>query len=152
ESLALWPDRLSVASTIYPVAEITWAGPVADPAGVQPGPAVGLRMRNGAAPIFVPADPPDTWRLLDAVFARRPDLRVPPTPPGYAGYPGFAGSAPPPPPPIYGYGNGYAYAPYGPSMLPARNNETVLAGISHLSVFFAPVILPLIVWLVSREN
>ena len=43
--------------------------------------------------------------------------------------------------------------PYGAMPVPgASSNETVLAGISHLSVFFAPVILPLIIWLVSRQS
>jgi uncharacterized Tic20 family protein len=149
DSLALWPDRLSVAGTSYPLAQIAWAGLVADPAGMQPAPAVGLRMRDGATPIFVPADPPDAWRLLDALFMWRPDLRMPPPPQG--AFAGYAPPPPPPPPPMYGYG--YAYAPYGtPWAARAGTNDTTLAGIAHLSVFFAPVILPLILWLVTRES
>jgi uncharacterized protein len=43
--------------------------------------------------------------------------------------------------------------PYGAVPVPgASSNETLLAGISHLSVFFAPIILPLIIWLVSRQS
>jgi len=150
DSLALWPDRLSIAGTSYPLAQIVWAGFVADPAGMQPAPAVGLRMREGVTPVFVPADPPDAWRLLEALFRWRPDLRVPPPPMGaFAGY----APPPPPPPPMYGYGYSYGYGPTWPQQaVPSRNNETILAGIAHLSVFFAPVILPLILWLATREN
>ncbi len=149
DSLALWPDRLSIAGTSYPLAQIVWAGFVADPAGMQPAPAVGLRMRDGATPVFVPADPPDAWRLLEALFRLRPDLRMPP--PSTGAFAGYAPPPPPPPPPMYGYG--YTYAPYGaPWAARAGTNDTTLAGIAHLSVFFAPVILPLILWLATRES
>ncbi len=149
DSLALWPDHLSIAGTSYPLAQIMWAGFVADPAGMQPAPAVGLRMRDGATPVFVPADPPDAWRLLEALFRLRPDLRMPPPPMG--AFAGYAPPPPPPPPPLYGYG--YGYGPTWPQQaVPSRNNETTLAGIAHLSIFFAPVILPLILWLATRES
>ncbi len=61
--------------------------------------------------------------------------------------------APPPPqgfPPFTAYG---PPPPYGaPPVQAASGNDTVLAGLSHLSVFFAPVILPLIVWLTTRNT
>lgn len=33
-----------------------------------------------------------------------------------------------------------------------NSNETILAGIAHLSIFFGGLIVPLIIWLVTRES
>ncbi len=47
-----------------------------------------------------------------------------------------------------------AATPGGAPLPPARssNNETVVAGIAHLSSFFAPLVVPLIIWLVTRDS
>src|SRR5579885_3044293 len=131
----------------YPLADLAEASLVADttvpplPTGL-PWPAVRVQLRNGTATVFSPADPPEATKLLEAIYQRRPDLRVmaPPPPPnyGYAGYaPGYPGYAP-------------GYPPPHPSGIPSSDRN--LAGICHLSVFFAPVIFPLIVWLVVRNS
>lgn len=41
-----------------------------------------------------------------------------------------------------------------PAGSPAQSskNETMVAGIAHLSSFFAPLIAPLIIWLIARDN
>src|SRR5215813_2146029 len=80
----------------------------------------------------------------------------PPSAPPVGGY-GYQ-APPPPPPPPGGYGYGpypnpyppYAYRPPHPSGIP--DSERTMAGIAHLSVFFAPLILPLILWLVARDT
>ncbi|HEU5441201.1 MAG TPA: DUF4870 domain-containing protein [Ktedonobacterales bacterium] len=80
----------------------------------------------------------------------------PPLPPFGYGYQ----APPPPPPPGYGYGYGpfpypypyppYAYRPPHPSGIP--DSERTLAGITHLSVLFAGIIMPLIVWLAVKTS
>src|SRR5690348_7209173 len=64
----------------------------------------------------------------------------------YGGAPPPSGAANPggPPPP--------AGAPLPPAAARLSNNETVVAGIAHLSSFFAPLVVPLIIWLVTRDN
>lgn len=130
-----------VADTTVPVAP-----------GAPLTPAVALRLNDGRYVAFTPADPSDCWKLLEAIYHVRPQLRTPlpprtgpatgaPPPPPGAGY------APPPP------GAAYASA-YPPPPLPqaAQNNENVLAGIAHLSIFFVPLILPLIIWLTTTTS
>ncbi|MEO7002482.1 MAG: DUF4870 domain-containing protein [Ktedonobacterales bacterium] len=65
-----------------------------------------------------------------------------PAPPG-------AGYAPPYPPPGYAPYPPPGYVPYGP---PPDNNENVLAGVSHLSIFFGALIVPLIIWLTTLHT
>lgn len=38
------------------------------------------------------------------------------------------------------------------SLAQSSNNETIVAGFAHLSSFFAPLICPLIIWLVTRDS
>ena len=136
-AFSLWPDRLEVAGKSYPVADISWAGLVNDPSapqGAAPAPAVAWRMVNGQYASATPANPPQAWQILETLYAQRPDLRAPlpppPPPPGYAPYP----------PPGYA---GYAQ--------PQQNdNQTIMAGLAHLSIFFGALIVPLILWLVNR--
>lgn len=136
-------DTLVAGDQTYPVRDIAWVGLVVDPAtatpGAPPNPAVGVQMRDGSHAALAPADPPDAWRLLGAIHEARPDLRSPVPPPG-AQPPGMQ------PPPAYGY-PGYGYAPQT-----ASSSDNVLAGLAHLSVFFAPLILPLVVWLAMRKS
>jgi uncharacterized Tic20 family protein len=96
-------------------------------------------MRDGAHAALAPADPPDAWRLLGAIYEARPDLRGPVPPPPGAQQPGMQPPLP------------YGYPPYAPRPA-AANSDNILAGLAHLSVFFAPLILPLVVWLAMRNS
>ncbi len=128
DSLVIWSDRIVAAGRTYPLAELTGAALSVDPAnraGAPPWPAISLRGRDGVWITYVPADPPDAQRALEAIYARRPDLRVVQGPP--------------------------APAPYGAPPAPS-GGETVLAGIAHLSIFFAPILLPLVIWLASEQS
>lgn len=135
-TLSLWSDRLEADGVTYPLADIAWAGMVNDPAapqGAQPLPAVAWRLSNGQYASVTPAKSPQAWQALEALFAQRPDLRSPlPPPPGYGAY-----AANP------------MYPPYGYAQ-PANDNQTVMAGLAHLSIFFGALIVPLILWLVNR--
>jgi uncharacterized Tic20 family protein len=138
-------ENLVAGDQSYPVRDIAWVGLVVDPAtgtpGAPPNPAVGIQMRDGSHAALAPADPPDAWRLLGAIHEARPDLRGPVPPPSGAQQPG---SQPPPP---------YGYPPYGYAQpRAASNSDNVLAGLAHLSVFFAPVIFPLIIWVAMRKS
>ncbi|HET9981659.1 MAG TPA: DUF4870 domain-containing protein [Ktedonobacterales bacterium] len=135
--LSVWPDRLESAGITYPLSDVAWAALVNDPAALQgmpPAPAVAWRMADGRYVSATPTDPPQTWQILEALFTQRPDLRTPlpppPPPPGYAPYPP------------------YGYAAYAQ---PQRNdNQTVMAGLAHLSILFGALIVPLVLWLVNR--
>ena len=136
-------DTLVAGDRTYPVRDIAWVGLVVDPAtaspGTPPNPAVGIQMRDGSHTALAPADPPDAWRLLGAIHEALPDLRGPVPPPPGAQAPG----AQPPPP--------YGYPPYGYAPPRSSNTDNVLAGLAHLSVFFAPVIFPLIIWIATAQ-
>jgi uncharacterized Tic20 family protein len=126
--LTIWFDRVVAAGQVYPLAELTGAALVGAPPvapGMPPSPGVALRGHDGLWAPYIPADPPDAQRVLEAIYLRRPDLHATP------GYP--------------------AAAPYGPPIGPS-SGENVLAGIAHLSVFFAPILLPLIIWLASQRS
>lgn len=148
----IWPDGVSVMGERHPLTQVSVASLASDVRGNSPLPAVALRLAGGNTLAFTPADASDAWRFLEVLFLQRPDLRhpLPPQGPARQQY-----APPPPPPPPYG---GYAYGPYGygapgyPPQARANNNDTILAGISHLSVFFGPIIVPLIIWLISRES
>lgn len=154
---------LTIGEQTFPLAALVSATLVADMSvpvapGMPPAPAVALRLADGSAYYLTPVEQGDATRLLQAIHGARPELGAPgPTapPPPQPGYsygpsygPGFA-----PPTPGYGYAptGVYApppgYAPYGPA-----EGDRTLAGICHLSVFFAPLILPLIVWLAMRQS
>jgi uncharacterized Tic20 family protein len=149
------------------------------PAGMPPAPAVALRLGDGSSYFLTPVEQGDAVRLLQAIHTARPDLAGGGPPPGPSYGPSYGSGFGPgyaPPQPGYGYGPGYAppppgygyapptgaYAPPGygapgyapPGYAPAgiTDGDRTLAGICHLSVFFAPVILPLIVWLAMRSS
>jgi len=147
-ALSVWSDRLEAAGVSYPLAEIAWAGLVNDPTSpqsAQPLPAVAWRMANGQYASAAPADPPHAWQILEALYAQRPDIRTPLPPPApSAAQPGGWG----PPQPQYGYPPAYAGPGYTPPQ--ANDNQTVMAGLAHLSIFFGALIVPLILWLVNR--
>jgi uncharacterized Tic20 family protein len=142
-------DTLVAGDQNYPVRDIAWVGLVVDPAtaspGAPPNPAVGVQMRDGSHTALAPADPPDAWRLLGALHEARPDLRGPVPPPPGAQPPGAQPPGAQPPPP-------YGYPPYGYAAPRPSNSDNVLAGLAHLSVFFAPVIFPLIIWIAMRKS
>lgn len=151
-TLSIGSDKLEAAGVSYSLADIAWAGLVNDPAspqGTQPLPAVAWRTTNGQYTSATPADPPQAWQALEALFAQRPDLRTPlPPPPPSAAQPGGWG----PPPPQYGYPPAYAGPGYGQGYAQpqSNDNQTVMAGLAHLSIFFGALIVPLILWLVNR--
>ena len=64
----------------------------------------------------------------------------------YGGAPPPSGAANPGGPPLP------AGAPLPQAAARLSNNETIVAGIAHLSSFFAPLICPLIIWLVTRDS
>jgi uncharacterized Tic20 family protein len=136
-------ENLVAAGYTYALRDIVWVGLVVDPAtavpGAPPNPAVGIQMRDGSHAALAPADPPDAWRLLGAIHEARPDLRGPVPPPPGAQRPGMQPPSP------------YGYPPYAPQSA-ASNSDNILAGLAHLSVFFAPLILPLVVWLAMRKS
>jgi uncharacterized Tic20 family protein len=150
-ALSVWTDRLETAGVTFPLAEIEWAGLVNDPAapaGAAPLPAVAWRMKDGQQTAVTPADPPHAWQILETLYRLRPDLRsqLPPPAPSAARPGAWA------PPPPYGYAapRYMPSAPYAPPQ--SNNNETVMAGIAHLSIFFGAPIVALIFWLVNRTS
>jgi uncharacterized Tic20 family protein len=168
-SLTVWQDRLEASGSSYPLADLGWAGIVNDPAappGAAPTPAVGWRLANGQQLAATPTEPPHAWQAVEAIFSQRPDLRtpLPPQPAQQVGYAPSPQSAPAQPegwsatpPGAYALPASGAYgpnasAPYGYASSPpqSNNNETVMAGIAHLSIFFGALIVPLILWLINR--
>lgn len=138
---------LFIAGTAVPLASVASAAMVADtsvpvPPGMPPAPALSLRMADGGQYFLTPAEPVDATKLLVAIHAARPELAM-------GGQPGYA------PQPTYAPGPGYAPAPqpYGaPHPSGLSDTDRNLAGLAHLSVLFAPVILPLIFWLMLRQS
>lgn len=142
---------LTTGDTTFPLNTLVFAGLVADTSvpvapGMPPAPAVALRLASGASYFLTPVEQADAGRLLQAIHAARPDLAQPA--PGYRPGPGY-------PPPGYGYPPPYgapAYPGYPPYATGQTETDRTLAGLCHLSVFFAPVILPLIIWLAMRQS
>ena len=166
---ALRDGALTIGDATIPLSQIASAGLVADMSvpvapGMPPFPAVALRLADGASYFLTPVEQTDATRLLQAIHAARPDLAPPgptaPPPPYSPGYgPGYGSGPSYGPPPGYAPGPGYpppGYAPpypgYPPYAMGPSESDRTLAGIAHLSVLFAPVILPLIFWLAMRES
>lgn len=151
--LVVWPDRVTSGAEIYSLAELTRAAVVSAPITANiaaPGaaliPALLLQLRDGRAPLFVPSDPPDAARALELLLRLRPNLAVTSDDSQSS--------------------NGSAVAPKQQPIpqvasLKYVGNQTarwegiaptdrVLAGLSHLSVFYMPLLLPFILWLALR--
>ncbi|HEX9069904.1 MAG TPA: DUF4870 domain-containing protein [Ktedonobacterales bacterium] len=133
-------EQIIVGEASWRLADLTLAQMVVDPSelpvpGVMPPPAIAIRGADAAVQVLSPEHPQDAWTALHDLHIARPDLAPPLPPPGYAS-------------PGYGFS---PYAPVDPNR-PRSSSDTVLAGLSHLSIFFAPVIFPLIVWLVTRSS
>jgi uncharacterized Tic20 family protein len=131
-SLDIWPDHLIANGRVYVMAELEGAVQSFDPAapaGRRPLPAISLRGPDGAWRMYVPADPPDVQRALRVIYAARPDLSS-------------------------------ASAPTVPSRsdTPLRSetgvsgDQAILAAVAHLSYFFAPFLLPLIIWVAAHGS
>ena len=91
EAMTLLPDGRVIGVRRHSLDDLTAATMVADPflppvPGATVPPAISLRMRDGAVIIIGPSQPYDTWRMLEAIYIRRPDLRtpLPPPPPVYS--------------------------------------------------------------------
>lgn len=141
-TLSISSDRLVSAGVTYLVADIAWAGLVNDPeapAGAQPLPALAWRMTNDLYASATPAHPEEAWKVLEELFKFRPDLRTPL-----------------PSPPLSSYGYTLANSSRGANTLdePVQqdHNQTVMAGLAHLSFFFGGLIVPYILWKVNRKR
>ena len=147
----LRPDMLSAAGKRYALKDLIHARLIGDTAITVPRdapawPAVELTLRDRRLIVLTPSDPLDAWRMLDGIFRVAPHLRIPL-----------------PPMPDRGTWSGAASSIPGAGFRPPRNvaaldhvepgsAEAVLAGIAHLSLFFAPLLLPLIVLIATRER
>jgi hypothetical protein len=131
--LEIWPDRVVANGHTYAMASLTGAGPATAP-GASPGapavPALGLRGSDGAWTVYAPADPPDVERALQAIYTYRPDLRAVATEsrPGYLAPRTAQGAS------------------------AVTREQALLACIAHLSIFFAPFIVPLVIWLALQPT
>jgi uncharacterized Tic20 family protein len=148
-------DAVSIGSKVYRTTEIGRARLVTDPTilvppNAPPWPAVELTLRDGRRVTLTPADPLDAWRLLEVLFTYAPVLWIglPPMP-GRGEWRGGVSSVP-----GASLGGGvFGGAIFGaPDSAAPGSNEAVLAGIAHLSLFFAPIVLPLIIWLAAGER
>jgi uncharacterized Tic20 family protein len=136
EAMSLLPDGLVIGARRYSLDDLMAATMVADPflppvPGATVPPAISLRLRDGNTLIAGPSQPYDTWRMLEAIYARRPDLRTP---------------LPPPPPAPQTFGASTS------QWASRQDNQNLLAGLSHLSIFLLPFIFPLIIWLALKDS
>jgi uncharacterized Tic20 family protein len=136
EAMSLLPDGLVIGARRYSLDDLMAATIVADPflppvPGATVPPAISLRLRDGNTLIAGPSQPYDTWRMLEAIYARCPDLRTP---------------LPPPPPAPQTFGASTS------QWASRQDNQNLLAGLSHLSIFLLPFIFPLIIWLALKDS
>ena len=134
--LAVRPDRIEAGPESYPVADLAGATLTANPAisptpGTFTGAAVHLVLRSGTTLTLVPTNYTDSWRVLEALYTLRPDLRttLPPVP--------DLGAR------IGRSAQGFFSDP---------GSEKVIGGIAHLSIFFLPFVLPLVLWLALKDS
>lgn len=146
----IWPDRVTYGVEVYPLVELTRAAVVSTPVTANvaiPGaglvPALLLQLRDGRVPLFVPTDPPDASRMLASILRLRPELSTD----GDTGQSLGDTVRPSVRPPVsQSAGNGTAS--HGTVKWEGiAATDRVLAGLAHLSVFYAPLLVPLILWL-----
>jgi uncharacterized Tic20 family protein len=138
--LRVWPDRVEAGFAVYRIADLSQATLVADPTYPPPPPgfyqayppaAVSLHVSNSQAVVLPPARSGDAWPVLEAIYSVRPELRV---------------TLPPNPDPAMRAGQP------GPSFFDDPANEKIFAGVAHLSIFFLPIVLPLVIWLAQKDR
>lgn len=155
DDVLIWPDRVTLGMEVYPLVELTRVAIVSAlvTAGVDvPGsglvPALLLQLRDGRAPLFVPSDPPDASRMLKSILQLRPEVRA------YGDIGQNVGQSVTPPiesPISQGVENGHAsHQTVEREHIAAT--DRVLAGFAHLSVFYMPLLVPLILWLALRSG
>jgi uncharacterized Tic20 family protein len=134
--LSIWPDHFQVEQESYPVADLTSATLIANPnippaPGTFTGAAVHIGLVNGKTLTLIPSNYADSWRVLQTIYTVRPELTttLPPVPDLGAR---LGGSV-----------QGFMSDP---------GSQKVIAGIAHLSIFFLPFILPLVLWLALNES
>jgi hypothetical protein len=125
EVMSLSPEGMMIGARRHDLATLRAAAlitaPTPTPApGAAPAPAIWLQLQDGSDLTLIPTQPYDAWRMLEAIYVLRPDLRRP-LPPAPTSWGASASS--------------WAMQP---------DNQHLLAGISHLSIFFLPFILPLV--------
>ncbi|HEV7129268.1 MAG TPA: DUF4870 domain-containing protein [Ktedonobacterales bacterium] len=131
-TLGIYRDHIEAEGQAFGIQQLTRAAMTVDPdarAGQPAAPAVGIVVRNGKSAIYIPADPPDAQRALEAIYTLRPDLRS------------ARGSRD---------SRGLAVARQPGAVL--DSHERIVAVCAHLSVFVAPLLLPLIFWLATRQT
>lgn len=151
----IWPNRVTLSMEVYPLVEVTRLAIVSAPVAADvdaPGsglaPALLLQLRDGRAPLFVPSALPDASRMLQAILQLWPELRMhgdidqsmgqPATPPAHS-------------PNSQGVANGdESHQPVQRERIAAT--DRILAGFAHLSVFYMPLMVPLILWLALRSG
>jgi len=134
--LSIWPDHFQVGQDNYPVADLTNASLIANPnippaPGAFTGAAVYIGLGSGRTLTLIPSNHVDSWRVLETIYSLRPELRttLPPVPDLGAR---LGGSV--------------------QSFMSDPGSQKVVAGIAHLSIFFLPFILPLVLWLALKES
>jgi uncharacterized Tic20 family protein len=86
---------------------------------------VSLNLSNGQAVVLPPVRSADAWPVLESIYTLRPDLRV---------------TLPPIP------------VQTGRNFFDDPANEKIFAGVAHLSMFFLPIVLPLVIWLAEKDR
>lgn len=128
-TLNIWNEYLEAGGPVVFLRDLTNAGLVTMPnghGGQVERPAIGVWNRRGRYAFFVPADPDDATRAVEAIYAARPDLRAQGIPRGVV---------------VRGpRDGGRNVAGIGDT------NERALAAIAHISVLFFPLLLPLVLW------
>jgi uncharacterized Tic20 family protein len=138
--LNVWPDRVEAGSAVYRVADLIRATLVADPSSPPPAPgsysppppaAVSLQVSSSQTVVLPPVRSGDAWAVLEAIYSLRPDLRI---------------TLPPNPDLAVRMGQSAR------SFFDDPANEKIFAGVAHLSMFFLPIVLPLVIWLAEKDR